>query len=61
MFPPAQNVCVKGVRVTPPKEEDMGEAPCMDTACLGAELGNRTRDVTNKAVVSEDAVDVDVL
>ena len=39
----------------------MGAVPCMDTACLGAELGNRARDVTNKAIVSEDVVDVDVL
>jgi hypothetical protein len=60
VFPLAQHVYVKGVRATAPGEGDMGEAPCMDIAYLGAVLVSRTRDVTSK-VVSVDVVDVDAL
>jgi hypothetical protein len=37
----------------------MGGVPCMDTACLGAVLVGRTRDVTNNVVVSVGVVDAD--
>jgi len=59
VFPLAQHVYVKGIRATVQREEDMGEAPCMDIT-LGAVLVSRTRGVTNKgAVLSVDVVDVD--
>ena len=61
MFPPAQNVYVKGIRAPPPEEEDMGEVPCMDIACLGAVLVSKTRDVTSNVAVSVDVVDADGL
>ena len=58
MFLLAQHVYVKGTRVQAPGEEDM-DVPCMDKACLGAELVSRKRDGTSKdAVVSVDAVHV---
>lgn len=61
MFLLGQYVYVKEIRAKVPREEDMGEVPCMDKACLGVLLG-RTRDVTSKdAEVSVDAVDADGL
>jgi len=56
----AQNVYVKEIRALTPREEDMGEVPCMDIACSGAAL-NRTRDGTSKVVESVDVVGVDAL
>ena len=60
MFPPAQNVYVKGIRAPPPKEEDMGEVPCMDIT-FGAVLVNKTQDVTSNVAVSVDVVHADGL
>ena len=38
----------------------MGEAPCMDTACLGVVLASRTRDAISTGVLlSVDAGHVD--
>ena len=42
-----------------PGEEDMGEVPCMDKACLGAVLVSRMRDgISKDAEVSVHVVDV---
>jgi hypothetical protein len=56
----AQTVYVKVIRALTPREEDMGEVPCMDIACSGAAL-NRTRDGTSKVVESVGVVGVDVV
>jgi hypothetical protein len=58
-FPPALRAYAREDRAGALEGGDMGEALCMDTACLGVVLASRTQDVIGMWVVVNVDVNVD--